>query len=157
MADGTARNYTSTIEHSALRVAPAIALGRVQEVSDTRARVRVGGVVQWLDIDPSVDPALVEEARARNARVVIDGGADGEEVGPCVVGVLMTTRTLEIARRGNVEAKVKKLVLDADEALIRTPKAFLRLRASVSELFGEELVVRGRLLTRIFGKTIKLN
>ena len=33
----------------------------------------------------------------------------------------------------------------------------LQVRDRAAELFGEETVVRGRLLARILGKTIKLN
>jgi hypothetical protein len=40
---------------------------------------------------------------------------------------------------------------------LRTPRAFLRLHRQIAELFADELVARGRLLTRILGKAIKLN
>lgn len=159
MTDNTARKLP-TLPHDAppriVYLHAPIALGTVEDVQGTRALVRMGGESTWLDIDPSVDPALAAEARARRARVVVDRGGEGA-CSASVVGVLMTARSLEIDRQGNLRAQVKQLVLDAEEALIRTPRSFLRLRERASELFGDELVVRGRLLTRIFGKTIKLN
>ncbi len=131
--------------------ASPIVLGLVTCVQGTRARVRAGTREIECEIDPSVDPALVEQACARGARVVIDPS------GPCVVGALATARSLEIDRKGNLEASVKRLKLRAEEALLATPRSFLRLRAQTTELFGDELLVRGRLLTRILGKAIKLN
>ncbi len=159
MTDNTARKLDTAAPHEpAPRVvytqAPVL-LGVVQELdaARTRALVRVGALASWAEIDVSVDPLLLEAARERGSRVVLDtsGGA------ACIVGVLMTARTLEIDHKGNLEARVKKLVLHAEEALIQTPHSFLRLRERASEFFGDEVIVRGRLLTRIFGKTIKLN
>jgi hypothetical protein len=129
-------------------------LARVVELEEAgaRARVRVGERECWAAIDPSVDPLLLEQARERGVRVVVEGGAQ-----PVVVGLLMTARTLEIDRHGRLEATVKKFTLLAEEALIQTPHAFLRLRREVAEVFSEELVLRGRTIARILGKMIKLN
>jgi hypothetical protein len=134
--------------------AHALALGSVQELCGARARVRMGTTEAWLAIDPSVDPALIAQASATGARVVVEqGGA----AGPCIVGALCTARALELDRKGNLEVSVKRFVLRAEEALLATPRSFLRIREQVTELFGDELIVRGRLLTRILGKAIKLN
>ena len=141
------------LEHLLL-LPSGIALARVVGVEDAgaRARVRIGERECWAAIDPSVDPLLLEQARERGARVVVEGGAQ-----PVVVGLLMTARTLEIDRHGRLEATVKKFTLRAEEALIQTPHAFLRLRREVAEVFSEELVLRGRTLARILGKMIKIN
>lgn len=128
-----------------------IGLGLVREVQGCSARVRVGARELALEIDASVDPELVTQAQRRGARVVVDFASSS------IVGVLMTARTLELDRRGNLDASVKRLTLRAEETLLATPRAFLRLRAGTSELFSDELVARGRLLTRILGKAIKLN
>jgi hypothetical protein len=132
--------------------APGLALGRVLEVQAPRARVHVGAGERWLAIDPSVDPALVERARQTGARVVIELGPE-----PVLAGVLMTARAVELDRKGDVALQVGRFTLDAEDVLLRTPRAFLRLHRQIAELFADELVARGRLLTRILGKAIKLN
>jgi len=70
---------------------------------------------------------------------------------------LMTARVAEIDRKGNLELHVKRFAVHAEDALLKTPRTFMRLRREAAEIFADEFVARGRLLTRIFGKTIKLN
>ena len=129
-----------------------VALARVLEVEDDRARVRIGANEQWVAIDASVDPALVDSARLSGARVVLELGAEA-----VLVGTLMTARAPEIDRKGNLELRVAKFVVQAEEVLLKTPRSFLRLRREDAELLGDELIARGRLLTRLLGKTIKIN
>jgi hypothetical protein len=136
-------------------VALGLGLATVLDIQADVVTLRMRGRTLSARLDACVDPALVAQAKERGARVVVDVAEDGES--HVVAGVLMTARTLEIDRQGNLEAQLKSLVLRTEEALIQTPNAFLRLRDRASELFAGELVLRGRLLTRILGKTIKLN
>src|SRR3954468_10416162 len=82
---------------------PAVALGVVLgEAGGGRWRVRAGGVERLLAADASVDPALLREAAASGARVVLDAGSEAA----VIAGVLATQRALTIDRDGAVTAEV---------------------------------------------------
>jgi hypothetical protein len=110
----------------------------------------VGGAERLLAADASVDPALLREAAATSARVVLDGAV--------IVGVLATRRALTIDREGAVEAHVRRFALTAtDEALLSGPDAFVRLKLGDVELYGRRVVSRARELCRVLGRMVKIN
>jgi hypothetical protein len=135
--------------------APGIGLGLIVGEADGRWRTRVGGRERLLDADPSVDPALLREAAASGARVVLEASEEGA---PVIVGVLATRRALTVDRTGAVEAEVRRLALTAtEEALLRGPDAFVRLKLDEVELYGRRVVSRARELCRIMGRLVKIN
>jgi hypothetical protein len=122
---------------------------------DGRWRVRAGGADVVADADPAIDPALLREAIATGARVVLEV-APG--VPPVIAGVLATARALTIDRSGAVEAEVRRLALTAtEEALLRGPGAFVRLKIDEVELYGKRVVSRARELCRLLGRMVKIN
>jgi hypothetical protein len=130
--------------------APAVGLGVVLGEEDGRWRARVGGAERLLDADASVDPALLREAAATGARVVLDGAV--------IVGVLATRRALTIDPQGAVEAHVRRFALTAaDEALLAGPGAFVRLKLDDVELYGRRVISRARELCRVLGRMVKIN
>ncbi len=139
------------------REAPAIpsglVLGTLLERQGSAFRVRVAGAERLLPWDPAVDPALLEQAMASGARVVVELGA-----APAIVGALVVARPLSIDRHGDVEARVRRLRLTAvDEVLLRTGGAFARLKGGELELYGDRVLTRAREVARILGRMIKLN
>lgn len=132
---------------------PAVQLGRVTGRAGALWRVAVGARERLLPLDPAVDPALLEEALASGARVVIDGAG-----APCVAGVLLSARPLTIDRAGDVAASVRRLAVRvADEALLATPRAFVRVAGEEVELFGNRVLARAREVAKILGRLIALN
>jgi len=134
----------------------ALALGVVVAAApDGRWRVRAGGAEVTAEADPAIDPALLAEAVASGARVVLETGAGAP---PVIAGVLATSRALTIDRSGAVEATVRRLALTAtEEALLRGPGAFVRLKVDEVELYGKRVVSRARELCRLLGRMVKIN
>src|SRR5206468_9521606 len=64
----------------------------VAEESDGHVRVRIGAVDEVAAVDPSADPALLREAAASGARVVVELSATT----PGVLGTVVTARSLNI-------------------------------------------------------------
>ncbi len=137
------------------RPAPAggVLLAKVLAREGERFRVRMGGREEVVGCDPSVDPALVDEAIASGARVVLDGAADR-----AIVGALATARTVTVDREGCLRLSVNRFEVAArDVALLRTDSAFVRVKGDEVEAFGRRVVTRARELARILARAIQLN
>lgn len=133
---------------------PPVLLGVLLGREGELWRVRAGFAEQTALCDPSVDPALLSEAFAKGARVVIDTSA-GE---PVIVGTLAVSRTIGISREGDVSASVRSFKVAAEaEALVQTPSAFLRLQGEEVELFGGRVLTRARELLKLLGRMVKVN
>jgi hypothetical protein len=132
-----------------------IALGVVMGEAAGGWRVRHGRTEQPLQADPCVDPALLREAAATGARVVLDASADGP---PVIVGVIATRRALTVDPDGAVEARVRRFSLTAsEEATLAGPGAFVRLKLDDVELYGRRVISRARELYRVLGRMVKIN
>jgi len=132
---------------------PAVQLGRVTGREGALWRVAVGARERLLPLDPSVDPALVEQAWRTGARVVVD--AAGE---PCVAGVLLVQRALTVTREGDVEARVRRFRVRAeDEAVLATARSFVRVVGDEAEIYGQRVIARAREVAKILGRLIALN
>jgi hypothetical protein len=117
-------------------------------------RVRIGDREHLVAADPSVDPALLEEAARNGGRVVIDAMTEA----PVVVGLLMTARTLTVDRAGVLDAKVRSMRIAADDEItFKTPRAYIRMRGEQLETYGQQIVTRARGVLRLLGVAIKLN
>lgn len=116
-------------------------------------RARIGATERELAVDPSVDPALLEEARELGARVVVDASAE-----PVIVGVLSTRRAVTIDREGCVHAEVERFEIDArEEVLLKTPRAYIRAKAQDVEVYGGQVLTRAREVAKVLAAMIKLN
>lgn len=116
-------------------------------------RVRIGAREHVLPLDPSVDPALVREALEEGARVLVEGAE-----APVVVGVVQTSRALRVDRQGSVKAEVERFSLHARlGATVKTSSAFLRVKGSEVELYGQQVLTRAREVAKILARMISLN
>ncbi len=131
-----------------------VGLGAVVGAEGSRWRVRTAAGEVLVPLDPSVDPLLVEEARASGARVLLERGPGGA----VLVGVVQTSRALRIDRDGVVEAEVERFSLQArSEAVLKTVSAFLQLKAGEVELRGIRTLVRAREMAKVLARIISLN
>jgi hypothetical protein len=137
-------------------VAPAAAGIRLAVVVGREGdcfRVRAGRCELLAACDPSVDPALIEASRETGARVVLEEGP-----APIIVGVLATRRAVEVGPGEEVHLSVKRFVVEAaEEAMLRTRSAFLRVKEDEVELFGGRILSRARELARVLARAIQLN
>src|SRR5262245_36205501 len=139
----------------ATAAAPAVALGVLLAEADGRWRVRLGAGERMVDADPTVDPALLREAMASGARVVLDAS---DPDAPVVVGALVTARALTVDRSGAVDAQVRRFAITAsEETLLRAAGAFVRVAREDVELYGLRVVSRARELCRVLGRMVKIN
>ena len=142
--------------HEVLRPEPAqgVALGTVLGREGDRWRVLTPSGEPLLPLDPSVDPLLIEEARASGARVLVEVRPRGATV----VGVVQTSRALQIDRRGVVDAQVERLSIQArGEAVLKTFSAYLQLKAGDAELRGVRTLIRAREMAKVLARIISLN
>ncbi|MCC6873959.1 MAG: hypothetical protein IT378_06580 [Sandaracinaceae bacterium] len=115
--------------------------------------VDLGTGERILPADPAVDPELLEQARARGERVLVDSSGE-----PCIVGVVSTRRAIEIDSDGKVDARVRSFHVDAEEEiLLKTPGAFVRALGREVEVYGERVITRARNMAKILAAMIKLN
>ncbi len=127
-----------------------IQLGRAIARQGQAFRVRVGGFERELSLDAAVDPALLDEAIASGARVVVEGDV--------IVGALTTARAVLIGRDGGVDAQVARFQVTAkDELTLRSAGAFVLLRGGEVELFGNRVLTRARELVKLLGRMVKVN
>ncbi|AKF86414.1 hypothetical protein MFUL124B02_26410 [Myxococcus fulvus 124B02] len=158
-----AREEAETSEESPrqVRLAPApaaalppMSLGRLVAREGAGWRVRIGAAEHLLQVDPAVDPALLEEALASGARVIVDGSDEA----PLIAGLLTTQRALHLDRQGAVNARVRSFSVTAEEkALLRVPGAFLQVTATEVELYADRVITRAREVAKVLATLIKLN
>jgi hypothetical protein len=130
-----------------------VLLARVVDEVEGGFRVELGTITKVMPIDASVDPALIREACASGARVLVDQTAS-----PVIVGVVATRRSLSIERDGSVAARVERFEVDAKrEIVLKTPGAFVRAMPHEVELYGERVVTRARNLVKLLAAMIKIN
>jgi hypothetical protein len=116
-------------------------------------RVRIGAQEQVVALDPSVDPALVREAREGGARALVEARPS-----PVLVGVVQTSRAVGVDRRGNVDAEVARFQVRAHQgATLKTGAAFLQVKGAEVELYGERILTRAREVAKILARMINLN
>lgn len=131
-------------------VALGVVLGRAE---GGRWRVRLHGAERELPADPCVDPALLDDAVASGARVLIDGGAE-----PAIVGAVVTSRPVAYGRDGALDVRAPRVTVDAaSEVTLKTPWSFVRLNQSDAEVFGQRVVLRAREVARFLARMISMN
>jgi hypothetical protein len=116
-------------------------------------RVRIGKQEQVVPLDACVDPALMHEALADGARVLVEAGA-----APVVVGVVQTSRALRVDRQGGVDAAVERFQIQARQsATLKTGTAFMQVKGAEVELYGTRVLTRAREVAKILARMINLN
>lgn len=150
---GTVRRVTAKAPRAAL-AASAMTLGVIEaRVGDDRWRVRAGRETFIAVCDPSVDPALLDEAVRTGARVVVDLADE-----PVIAGALSTSRAVTYDREGAVLIEARRFVVTAaEEALLRTRAAFVQVKGGDVESFGERVVSRARELLKVLGRNVRIN
>ncbi|AGC48151.1 hypothetical protein MYSTI_06878 [Myxococcus stipitatus DSM 14675] len=132
---------------------PPMCMGRLVAREATGWRVRIGATEHVLSVDPSVDPALLEEALASGARVIVDAVE-----APVIVGLLTTQRALQVDRQGRVDARVRGFSVVADEkVLLRVPGSFVQVTSTEVELYANRVLTRAREVAKVLATLIKLN
>jgi hypothetical protein len=130
----------------------SIGLARVLAREGDLFRVLRGQREELAALDPAVDPALVEDAMASGARVIVE---DGPVV--AIVGALQTSRSVAVGRDGAVRLSVERFEVTAHEALLKTHSAFVSIKADEVEIFGTRILSRARELARVLARAIQLN
>jgi len=154
VAEGNVSANALREESAAWRAASGLGLAELLAGgSEARWHVRVGTFTLEAEVDPSVDPAFLEECRRDGRRVLITGGAR-----PLIVGALQARRALEIDREGRVNAEVESFHIKAtSEVTLQTAAAFIQLKAEEIELYGERVLTRARGLAKTLARMISLN
>lgn len=131
---------------------PAMRTARIVEVRGDHALVvcRGSSKVMEADVDPEVEPELVEECRRAGSAVLIEH-ARGQR--PVVVGVVQT----RLPREERVPPE--DLHLEAErEILLKVGQAGIRLRSDGEiEVVGSRISAASRGLFRIVGRILRLN
>jgi hypothetical protein len=128
-------------------------LGTLIAKEDSCWRIRVGREEWAIPAAACVDPLLLEEALEESSRVVVDASGSPE-----IVGVIQTSRALRISREGDVEAQVERFSVEAGkEAVLKSSNAFVRLKGSEVELYGNRILTRAREVAKILARMIHLN
>jgi hypothetical protein len=131
---------------------PALALAEVVAREGDHFRIRCGVRERIARCHDSVDPAVVEEAISSGARVLVEWGSE-----PLIAGALATRKNVHLDRDGGLRLSVKEFEVTAEQALIRTPSAFVSVKSDEVEIFGRRILSRARELARILARAIQLD
>ncbi|MCA9608451.1 MAG: hypothetical protein KC619_22760 [Myxococcales bacterium] len=131
---------------------PPISMGVVTSRSGRVATVAIGPHTCDVEIDPSVDTPLVDEALADGRRVIIDPATN------TLCGVLQTRRSLSIDAHGAVTAELSRLDVSVrEQAVVRSRESLFSLDDDRVELYARETLLRARDVVRALATLIKLN
>jgi hypothetical protein len=131
---------------------PPVLLARVIGEEASSFRIRVGTQEHLVPCDPSVDPAVVRGAIATGARVVLERTPE-----LTIVGTLQTAQTLVVDRNGKLDATLEEIKLTAKKTLLRVPGAFVELKSSEVEVYGNRVLTRARKLAKTLATMIEFN
>lgn len=148
-----AREVVETTASVAALSGPSLVLASVVSREGERWRVRAGGAEALAALEPTVDPALIEAARASGARVVLELGE-----APVIVGTLQTARALTVGRDGDVDVEARAFTVTATEKVVmRAPGAFVMVSSGEVEVFANRVLTRAREVARTLAAMIKFN
>ncbi len=139
----------------------SMSLARIVSLAGELATVEVGGRPLKATIDAAVDKAVLETARKRGERVLVE--LSGERA--VVVGALRTQATpgVDKAERFEIEADEVRIAatrvsIDGEEVALSSTTARLVLRAAGEiESFAERIVSRASGVHKIVGRMLRLN
>lgn len=146
-----------------LRAVPAPAVRRaglttahVHAVEERTVVLALSGALVRATLDASVHPTVMEGARARQERVLVEESADGTLV---VLGALRTQPTPGIDVADAYTIKAQRITLEAGEELSLTAKtAAIAIRAiGEVETYAERIVSRAEGVHKLIGRMLRLN
>ena len=134
---------------------PALTTARVHEVREADVLLEFSGEVVPAKIDVSVSRVVLEGARERGERVVVE--QDGDEL--VVIGALRAQPTPGVDAADEYTIKAKRLKLEAGQELsLCAQTAALVLRAAGEvETFAERIISRAEGVHKIIGRMLRLN
>jgi hypothetical protein len=135
--------------------APQLRVAMVREVRDGEVVLDIHGELVTAALDASVHPAVIDGARARGERELIE--RQGAHV--VVIGALRTQLTPGIDRADEYSIEAKRITLRAEEELsLRAQTAALALRAiGEVETYAERIISRAEGVHKIIGRMLRLN
>jgi len=134
---------------------PELFTAQVHEVEDGRVVLAFGKTTADAKLDPAVHPTVIEGARRRKERVLVEE-IDGAFV---VIGALRTQPTPGIDEAESFAIKAKRISLEgAEEVSLSTQTAAVVLRAvGEVETFAERIISRAEGVHKIVGRMLRLN
>lgn len=135
---------------------PGLATAIVHEITEAGVVLQLGSSLVAATLDPSVHPVVIEGARARRERVLVEEADDGSLV---VLGALRAQPTPGIDVAEAYAIKAKRVSLEADEEIsLSAQTAALVLRAiGEVETHAERIVSRAEGVHKIIGRMLRLN
>jgi hypothetical protein len=134
----------------------ALTTAHVHAVEEGAIVLALGGALVRATLDASVHPTVMEGARARQERVLVEEAADGTLV---VLGALRTQPTPGIDAADAYTIKAQRITLEAGEELTLTAKtAAIAIRAiGEVETYAERIVSRAEGVHKLIGRMLRLN
>lgn len=135
---------------------PVLFTAEIDEVREDGVMLGIGSTVAPAKVDPSVHPTVVEGARARRERVLVEEGEGGALV---VIGALRTQPTPGVDAAESYSIKAKRISLEASEELtltVQTAAVVLRAIGEV-ETYAERILSRAEGVHKIVGRMLRLN
>lgn len=135
---------------------PALFTAEVHALREDGVVLGIGHTTAPAKLDPSVHPTVIEGARARCERVLVEEDADGTLV---VIGALRTQPTPGVDAAESYTIKAKRIALDAGEELslsAQTAAVVLRAIGEV-ETYAERILSRAEGVHKIVGRMLRLN
>jgi hypothetical protein len=135
---------------------PALFTAEVHEVTEGGVVLAFGKTTAQAKLDPSVHPTVIEGARARRERVLVEEAEAGTFV---VIGALRTQPTPGVDAADAYTIKANRISLEAAEELsLTTLTAAVVLRAKGEvETFAERIISRAEGVHKIVGRMLRLN
>lgn len=135
---------------------PALTTAHVHAIEDGVVVLALGGALVRARLDAPVHPTVIEGARARQERVLVEEAADGALV---VIGALRTQPTPGVDVAEAYTIKAQRITLEAGEELSLTARtAAIAIRAiGEVETYAERIVSRAEGVHKIIGRMLRLN
>ena len=135
---------------------PALFTAEIHEVHEDGVILGIGSSVAPAKLDPSVHRTVVEGARTRRERVLVEEAEDGTLL---VIGALRTQPTPGVDVAESYSIKAKRISLEAGEELLlsaQTAAVVLRAIGEV-ETYAERILSRAEGVHKIVGRMLRLN
>ncbi|MRG92164.1 hypothetical protein [Polyangium spumosum] len=135
---------------------PALFTAEIHEIHDDGVTLGIGLTLERAKLHPSVHKAVVEGARARHERVLVEEGEGGALV---VLGALRTQPTPGVDAAETYTIQAKRITLEAGEELslsAQTAAVVLRAIGEV-ETYAERILSRAEGVHKIVGRMLRLN
>jgi hypothetical protein len=128
----------------------------VHEIGPAGVVLAFGGSLAQATLDSSVHPSVIEGARDRRERVLVEEDDDG---GFIVLGALRTQPTPGIDAAEAYSIKARRISLEADEEVSLSAQTAAVVVRAVGEVetYAERILSRAEGLHKIIGRMLRLN